>query len=119
MAYSEDFRRAAVKAYNNGKGSYDAVSKLLGIAKGTLVGWVHRERLGQGLQQRPRSGRPSKFSSEHESYLFQLVEQKKDWTQSELATQMNKQFPGLDCNRHTVGRALQRLTITRKKNMEG
>jgi transposase len=113
--YSVDFRMSALAAYDRGEGSIREIAELFGIDKETIVEWLRLRRETGELEHRPMGGvRGWKLSPEDLPKLDELVQEKSDRSQAELARRLGQKHR-IVVSRRTVGRGLRRLGLTRKK----
>ena len=115
------FRRAqAVRAVVAGH-HINAVSAVFHVANSALRKWVQRfaQEGPQGLQDRPRSGRPPKLTCELEQHLRRLVEQNplahgslhSQWSCRELAIVFARET-GVPLGRESVRGVLKKTSAT-------
>jgi transposase len=104
MAYSEDFRRAAIKYWQTGH-SESELYEAFGIYPARIYEWLKLEERTGSLQPNYPKTRKRKIDLEK---LQEAVERKPDAYLSELA----KQF---DCTEQAIFYALKKLNITFKK----
>lgn len=115
MAYPLAFRKLVVEAYLAGEGSLVDLAEAYGIAVRTLHGWVVRARRLGDLTPRTSPGRPRKLEGTPMAALRELVAHDNDGALPTLAQAVARR-EGVIVSRQTIGRALQRLDITRKKS---
>jgi transposase len=85
------------------------------IGTASLKRWVRSWRLQQTVEPKPaKGGRPPKLDARCEDVLRTLVEEQPDAFCWELAERLEERT-GVKVDEDTVGRALTRLGITRKK----
>ncbi len=114
MTYSEDLRERAVAAYQRGEGSQREIAERFDVGQSTLSGWLRLlEERGTLTPGKP-TGRPRKLTPEQEELVPRLLERRNDLTLDELADDLAEYE--IDVSRQTVGRVLQRMGWTRKKN---
>lgn len=115
-AYSNDLRGRIVAAYHNGEGSVREVAKRFKVAYQTVQNYLNLERETGSLDPRPHAGGPApKLDDAGVQEVRTVVEEKNDRTLSEIADELHRRR-NVRLGRSTVGRLLDRLGITRKKN---
>lgn len=111
-----DLRERIVKAYENGEGSVRDLAERFEVAPKTVQSYLTLYRTTGSVAPRPRTNGPRpKIDGQALDDLRSLVEKTSDATLDELADQLACR-DHVVASRHTVGRALRRLNITRKKN---
>jgi len=113
--YSLDLRQRIVDAYRNDEGSVRDLAERFAVAPNTVQNYLTRMRATGRLDASPPGGgsRP-KIDEEGLEQLRMLVEEKNDLTLPELAERWAPP-QGVRVSRWTLGRALRRLGLTRKK----
>lgn len=113
--YSADLRKSVLAAYDRKEGSIRKLAAIYGIDKSTIVEWLRLRKETGGLDHRPMGGvRGWKLPPEDLSKLDELVREKNDRSQAELAQHLRRKHR-IVVSRRTVGRGLRRLGLTRKK----
>jgi transposase len=114
--YGLDLRSRIVDAYESGEGSIREVADWFSVSPGTVQSYLKLKRETGRLDPRPVSGGVAPLIDDDDlQKVQQLVEEQPDATTEELA----HEFAGkhsIAVSRPTMGRALQRVGITRKKN---
>lgn len=119
MAVSLDLRRRAVAAYEQGTDSLDAVAARFAVGRASLVRWRALERETGALTPRPNAGgTPLAVTEAGEALLRAWLADDPSLPQHVLATRLAEagQPP---VGQQTVGRALARMGLTRKKSRSG
>jgi transposase len=113
-AYSCDLRRRVVAAALGGA-SEDEVARRFAVGRSTVYRWVGAAR-GEGrLEAKPMRGGPGPaIRGEGEAVLERLVEADNHLTLAEYRDRLAGEA-GVRVHPWTVGRALRRLGLTRKK----
>lgn len=111
-----DLRTRIVDAYENGEGSIREVAERFVVSPGTVQSYLKIKRATGRLDPRPVSGGIAPIiGAEGLQKVRQVVEEHPDATTEELADELARNH-AIAVSRPTMGRALQRLGITRKKN---
>lgn len=114
--YGLELRTRIVESYENGEGSIREIAERFKVSPGTVQSYRELKRTTGRLDPRPVSGGTKPILGEKElEKVRQVVEQYPDATTDELADEVARRRIGA-VSRPTMGRALQRLDITRKKN---
>jgi transposase len=114
--YGLDLRTRVVDAYENGEGSIREVAEIFKVSPGTVQSYLKLKRATGHLNPRPVSGGVAPIIGAAQlPKVRQLVEDQPDATTEELADELARDH-AIAVSRPTMGRALQRLRITRKKN---
>ena len=115
QAYGIDLRQRVVEAYEAGEGSVRELAERFAVHRNTVLSYLRAFRQTGSLAPRPRGGgAPRKLDDAALARLDALVERSNDRTQAELADALAREA-GVEVHRATVGRALRRLRLTRKK----
>jgi transposase len=104
MAYSEDFRRAAV-AYKDSGHTFAELKNVFGISNKTYTDWKLIFEETGSFAKREVERKPKKIDLER---LKKAVEERPDAYLRELAEPFN-------CSQQSIFRALKKLKITLKK----
>lgn len=113
-AISVDTRRRAVAAYERGEGTQAEVAKMFGINPKTLGDWVRKARTSGDLSPKSYIPGPTRQIDEAgEELLRGWLAENPDLYEWELAEKLH--IEGIDVDRSTVGRALRRMGLSRKK----
>ncbi len=116
MAVSLDLRRRAVAAYEHGNDSLDAVAARFAVGRASLVRWLALKRDTGGLHPRPGTGgTPFVVTEAGMGLLRSWLADDPSLAQHLLAARLVEagQPPA---SQQTVGRALARIGLTRKKS---
>lgn len=105
MSYSQDLRSRVLEYVLSG-GSKAEAARIYSVSKRTVFYWISRASKGI-IDRKPG---PVKNRKVYESKLKDLLFLKPDAKHSELSRHFN-------VHPTTIGKALKRLNITRKKNM--
>ena len=120
----EAMRERAVRSVLRGE-SPEAVSKVLGLHRTTVYGWMAAHRCGgwSALKAKPVPGRPPKLDAKKMKWIFTTVTQKNPmqlqfefalWTRTMIAVLIKRKF-GVTLAANSVGRLLAQLGITAQK----
>ncbi|MCB9785357.1 MAG: transposase [Deltaproteobacteria bacterium] len=116
-ALSEDLRNRVVRAYLAGGVRVDELAERFSIGSATVKRWIRLYRLTGSTARPPaKPTRTPVITEAHTPLLHRLVEDHPDATLPELAT-LFAEMSGLTVGRFTMGRALRRAGITRKKSL--
>jgi len=105
MAYSEDYRKRAVKYYYEGNTQAE-VQAAFKIFPSTLRDWRTRYETGSLKPNYPKTRQPRKLPPDD---LIRYIDENPDAFLSEIGKYFN-------CSAQAVAKALRKLKITRKKN---
>lgn len=115
-AYSVDLRQKIIDAYNQQEGSQRQLAKRFRVSLTFIESLLKRYRTDGTVEPRVHGGgRGAKLSSEQETVLATLVEEDNDAILVELCDRLEQRV-GVRVSRATMGRILQKLKLTRKKN---
>lgn len=111
-----DLRTRIVDSYENKEGSIREIAERFKVSPTTVQSYLRLKRSTGGLDPLPVSGgsEPILGAKELES-VRQIVEEHPDATAEEIADELARRHIAA-VSRPTMGRALQRLGLTRKKN---
>ena len=110
-----DLRHRVVQTYENGDATVEDVASRFCVGPATLKRWVWRWRATGSVEPRPpHRGRPPKVTAECDAVLLELVAAQPDAYCWELAERLEART-SVRVDEDTIGRALTRLGITRKK----
>ena len=113
--YPIELRQRIVEAYEAGEGSIEELAERFAVHRSTVINLLRLYRQTGALEPRPHAGgNPGKVHDKDMQTLRELVGEKNDRTQTELAEQLALRGR---CKVHqtTIGRALRWLRMTRKK----
>lgn len=115
-ALSEDLRKRAVEAWENGQGSQPEVAKLFGIGEASLRRWVRLKReTGSLAPSKAPRGKPSAVTAEVIEMMLAHLRKQPDATRAEVADAVVA-AGGPRFSVATIGRALQKAGWSRKKS---
>ena len=115
-AYSVDLRQKIVDAYNQREGSQRQLAKRFRVSLTFIENLLKRYRTDGTVEPRAHGGgQVAKVSREQEAVIVTLVEQNNDAILVELCDQLEQRI-GVRLSRATMGRYVQKLKLTRKKN---
>ena len=110
-----DLRVRIVRAYRNREGSIRELAERFAVAPGTVQDYLRLERANGSPAPRPHGGGKQPLIDEAElERIRALVQKQPDATEPELVEDLKRRH-GSAVSRQTMGRALQRLKLTRKK----
>jgi len=113
-ALSPDLRQRIIDAYERGEGSQAQIAQRFSVGKASVERLVRLKRETGSLAARPHAGGRTILITEADRVrLLKEFEQEPDLRQEDLAERFTQE--GRPVSRRTVGRALNRLSITRKK----
>jgi len=116
-AYSNDLRQKIIDAYNNKEGSYRKLAQRFSVTRSFIQKLMGRYQDTGRVSALPHGGgQKSKLNSEQLEILQKLVSEKNDATLDELCEGL-KLKTSVKISRATMGRILQNLQLTRKKNL--
>lgn len=108
-----DLRERAVAAVDAGMARPE-VACAYGVHLRTLERWLARNRRGEPLADRPRSGRPPKLEPARRAELGALAMERPDATLAEHADRLAERT-GIRLSRSRIGRLLAELGLSLKK----
>lgn len=115
IPYSLDLRQKIKAALERGVGSQRAVAELFGVSLSFVERLLQRERATGSLAPLPHAGGPPRrLDGASEQVVRQRLEQQPDSTLDELVEAVAQQS-GPSLSRATLGRAVRRLGLPRKK----
>lgn len=115
-AYSTDLRQKIIDAHNQQQGSQRQLAKRFRVSLSFVQTLLKRYRIDGTVEPREHGGgQPAKLSSEQEAIIATLVEEDNDAILVELCDQLEQRV-GVRVSRATMGRIVQKLKLTRKKN---
>lgn len=113
--YGLDLRTRIIDAYQNGEGSIREMAERFAVSPGTVQDYLKLKRSTGRLDPRPVGGGVDPFiDADGLQKVRELVGEQPDATTEELADRFAREH-SVAVSRPTMGRALQRLGITRKK----
>lgn len=115
-AYSVDLRQKVIDAHNQQEGSQRQLAKRFRVSLSFIENLLKRYRADGTVEPRAHGGGyPAKLTLEHIELVATLVEEDNDATLVELCNQLEQRV-GVRVSRATMGRIVQQLKLTRKKN---
>ena len=115
-AYSVDLRQKIIEAHNQQEGSQRQLAKRFRVSLSFIENLLKRYRTDRTVEPRAHGGgRLAKLSVEQEKVLVNLVEEDNDAILVELCARLEERT-GVRVSRATMGRIVQKLKLTRKKN---
>ena len=115
-AYSVDLRQRVIDAYNQREGSQRQLARRFRVSLSFIENLLKRYRSDGTVEPRRHGGgQLAKLSPEQEVVLATLVEENNDAILVELCDQLEQRV-GVRLSRATMGRYVQKLKLTRKKN---
>jgi transposase len=115
-AYSVDLRQKIIDAHNQKEGSQRQLAKRFRVSLSFIENLLKRYRTDGTVEPRAHGGGQSaKLSPEQESVIATLVEEDNDAILIELCDRLEQRV-GVQVSRATMGRIVQKLKLTRKKN---
>jgi transposase len=115
-AYSVDLRQKIIEAHNQKEGSQRQLAKRFRVSLSFIENLLKRYRTEGTVEPRAHGGgRVAKLSVEQEKVLVNLVAEDNDAILVELCARLEQQI-GVSVSRATMGRIVQKLKLTRKKN---
>lgn len=114
-AYSLDLRQKIIEVYEREQISQRQLAQRFNVATSFVIKLLKQYREGDIAPKPHAGGKPAKLQAQHQQVIAQLVEANNDATLVELCEQLEQQTK-LRVSRATMGRAVQRLKLTWKKN---
>lgn len=111
--YSVDLRQRVLDALARGMSRKEVITTFV-VSEGSIKRWLKLQRDYNTLVARRPSGRPRIIKAQDEEGVRRLVEQTNDATFGEYTEQWN-QLHDTPISHWTIGRAIRRLGLTRKK----
>jgi transposase len=112
-----DLRTRIVESYENKEGSVREIAERFKVSPTTVQSYLKLKRSTGRLDPRPvRGGTAPILGADELEEVRQVVEEHPDATTEELAHEVARRHIAA-VSRPTMGRALQRLGYTRKKNV--
>lgn len=116
-AYDLDLRKKIINAFCNKEGSYRKLAKIFNVSLSFIQKLIGRYLDTGTIEPLPhKSNNPAKIKEEHYQILRKLVLENNDATLEELCIKM-EQKTKLKVSRSAMSRTLEKLQITRKKNL--
>jgi transposase len=115
-AYSVDLRQKIIDAHNQQEGSQRQLAKRFRVSLTFIENLLKRYRTDGTVEPRAHGGgQVAKLSPEQETVLASLVEEDNDAILVELCDRLQQRV-GVRVSRATMGRIVQKLKLSRKKN---
>lgn len=116
-AYSTDLRQKIIDVYTGETISQRQLAKRFNVATSFIIKLLKQYRETGSIEPKPHGGgKPAQLRLEHQQVIAELVENTNDATLAQLAEQFEAKV-GMRVSRSTMGRAVQRLKLTVKKNL--
>ncbi len=112
-AYSVDLRQRVLDALKRGMSRKDAVMTFQ-VSEGSIKRWLTLQREHKPLAGRTPPGRPATITPSRDAVVRRLVAATPDATLAEYTAQWNA-LHDTPISQWTLGRAIRRLHLTRKK----
>jgi transposase len=113
--YSGDLRQRVVAAVTAGGQSRDAIARRFAVGRSSVYRWVETARVEGRLEAKPMRGGPEPvIRDEAAAALRRLVKAENHLTLAEYRDRLAEET-GVRVHPWTVGRAMRRLRLTRKK----
>lgn len=114
--YSVDLRQKIMDAHNQQEGSQRQLAKRFRVSLTFIESLLKRYRTDGTVEPRAHGGgRSAKLNPEQEAVLATLIEEDNDAILVELCERLEQRV-GVRISRATMGRIVQKLKLTRKKN---
>ncbi len=116
--YSVDLRQRVVDAYAEGEGTIDQLAERFSVSPSSVERWVRRQKATGTVAPTPNpAGKANAIIIEHDkALLVQWYQEHPNATQEEMAERFSRET-GRPIARSTMGAAVKRLGITRKKDI--
>jgi transposase len=115
-SYSLDLRQKIIEVHEQGETSQRKLAKRFNVSLSTIQRLIQLKRTGESLEAKRRgSGKKPKLDEAQMQILEELIEVDNDATLVELCDQVALKT-GVRVSRSTMGRLLQQLGFSRKKN---
>lgn len=114
-AYSVDLRKRVLDAVEQGMARTEAVTTFA-VSEGCIKRWQKLRREGKTLVARRPGGQPSTITRTDDEVIRRLVQVTPDATLQEYTEQWNA-LHDKHISHWTLGRAIRRLKLTRKKRV--
>ena len=116
-AYSLDFRQKMMDVYHQGETSQRQLAKRFNVALSYIEKLIKQEKETGSIAPKGHGGGvPAKLTPELKQVVADLVAAQKDATLAELCDQLDERV-GVRVSRSTMGRVVQQLNLTVKKNL--
>lgn len=116
-AYSVDLRQKIIDVYKREPISQRQLAKRFSVATSFIIKLLKQYRETGTIEPKLHGGgKPAQLKLEHHQVIAELVEATNDATLAQLSEQFETKL-GIRVSRSTMGRAVQRLKLTVKKNL--
>lgn len=115
MAYSQDLRERVLNAIERGMEPSEAITTFA-VSEGSIKRWQKLRRDGKSLIPRRAGRKPQPPKPSDDQVVRRLVAVTPDATLQEYADEWNE-LHDKPLSRWTIGRAIRRLKLTRKKRV--
>jgi transposase len=116
-AYSLDLRQKIINVYQHEQISQRQLAKRFNVATSFIIKLLKQYRQTGSIEPKAHGGgNPAKLSAQYQPLVAELVAANNDATILELCAQF-EQRAGMRVSRSTMGRAVQQLKLTVKKNL--
>jgi transposase len=115
-AYSDDLRQKLLAAYDRHEVMMEELAERFCVSVSLIKKLVRQRRQTGSISAKPHAGgTPPRLTPEHLAVLEAEIEKTPDATQAELAERLHASgAPRVSCA--TIGRAVRKLALTRKKS---
>jgi transposase len=122
MTYSNDYKKNAIRLYNNRQTHNFIIDKILtivNISRSTLYTWVsnQNEIFTNPKNKIKKRKKYSQITDECSQYIINYVDEYKQFKIKKLIKKINKQF-NISISKHTIYNVLKKNKITNKKIKE-
>ena len=114
-AYSVDLRQRVLDALERGMARKDAITTFA-VSEGSIKRWLKLRRDRNTLEASKPTGRPATLKARDDDVVRRLVNATPDATLAEYTHQWNE-LHTTSISHWTLGRAIRRLDLTRKKRV--
>lgn len=115
-AYSLDLRQKIIEVYKREQVSQRQLANRFNVATSFIIKLLKQYREGDIAPKPHGGGKAAKLQAEHQRMIAELVEADNHATLVELCGQL-EQRTGIRVSRSTMGRVVQQLKLTWKKNL--
>ena len=118
-AYSQDFRQKIIDVYQREKLSQRQLAKRFDVATSFIIKLLKQYRETGNLAPRAHGGgKPAQLTPVHLETITDWIAANNDLTLAQLCDQFEQRYQ-VRVSRSTMGRAVQQLKLTVKKNLSG
>lgn len=116
-AYSQDLRERVIEAYQGGTGTMQAVAERFAVSRNWVNNLVQRQKQTGNVAAKPHGGgAQAKLRVEHYQVLEEIIISQNDATLGEISERL-AEMTGVVVSQPTICRALQKIKLSRKKNI--